>query len=79
VNEEQLSQIMLARIEERVLHLSREVSDTNALFRSIESKLDAEFVRLSRYIHIERAVIGVIGLVVSLLVAYVFTKVIGHP
>ena len=73
-HDENESQIMLARIDERVQHLGIAVSDIKEEF----SKMDTTFVRLQRYIHVERAVIGVISLVLLLLITYVFSKVVGH-
>lgn len=78
MRDEDDSQIMLARIDERVVHIDASVRDAHANLGRLEKKLDAEFVRLSRYLNIERSVFGVVGLVITLLIAYVFTKVVGH-
>jgi hypothetical protein len=40
-------------------------------------RLETRFVTLSRYINIERAVLGLVTLVLSMLVAYAFNRIIG--
>ena len=40
-------------------------------------RLETRFVTLSRYINIERAVLGLVTLVLSMLVAYAFNRMIG--
>ena len=77
-HEESARDVLLARIDERVAHLGQDIKGVRDEFSRMESALDSTFVRISRYIHVERAVVGVIALVITLLVAFVFSKVVGH-
>jgi hypothetical protein len=40
-------------------------------------RLETRFVTLARYLNVERAVLGLVTLVLSLLVAYAFNKLVG--
>lgn len=40
-------------------------------------RLESRFVLLARYLNVERAVLGLVTLVLSMLAAYVFNKVVG--
>lgn len=57
---------LLATLAVKIAYLEGEVS-----------RLDQKYVQIQRYIHIERAVLGLIGLVAAALVAYAMTKLLG--
>lgn len=57
---------MLATLAVKVARLELEVD-----------RLDTVFVRLERYINIERAVLGIIGLIAASLVAYAMARLLG--
>ena len=40
-------------------------------------RLESRFVLIARYLNVERAVLGLVTLVMSMLAAYVFNKVVG--
>ena len=57
---------LLATLAVKVARLEMEVD-----------RLESRFVLLARYLNVERAVLGLVSLVLTLLAAYVFNKVVG--
>lgn len=57
---------LLATLAVKVARLESEVD-----------RLDQRYVQIQRYIHIERAVVGLVALVMSGLVAYAMTRLLG--
>jgi len=63
------SQIMLAQMQVEVAHLKSSVV-----------RLEAEYTKLARFLPVEKAVFGLIGIVAVLVVGYMFTRIFGgHP
>lgn len=48
-----------------------------ARLESEVDRLDQRYVQLQRYVHIERAVLGIIGLIAASLVAYAMARLLG--
>lgn len=57
---------LLATLAVKVARLESEVD-----------RLDQRYVQIARYIHIERAVLGIIGLIAASLVAYAMARLLG--
>ena len=57
---------LLATLAVKVARLESEVD-----------RLDQRYVQIQRYIHIERAVLGLVALVAASLVAYAMTRLLG--
>lgn len=57
---------LLATLAVKIAYLEGEVS-----------RLDQKYVQIQRYIHIERAVLGLVALVAASLVAYAMTRLLG--
>jgi hypothetical protein len=57
---------LLAALAVKVAYLEAEVG-----------RLEGKYVQLQRYIHIERAVLGLIALVAAALVGFAMTKLLG--
>ena len=57
---------LLARLSVTVAHLEAEVG-----------RLESKYVQLQRYIHVERAVLGLVALVMTALVGFAMTKLLG--
>ena len=57
---------LLATLAVKVARLEAEVD-----------RLESKFVLIARYIHIERSVIGIVGLILTLLTAFAMNKLLG--
>jgi hypothetical protein len=57
---------LLATLSVKVAYLEAEVG-----------RLESKYVQIQRYIHIERAVLGIIALIATALVGYAMTRLLG--
>jgi hypothetical protein len=62
---------LLARLDERVHALQNDHSE-------LRGELKSGYVRLERYIRVEIAVFGLIGIVLTALIGYAMIKIIGQ-
>lgn len=61
------TRVMLVRLEERIVHMQETVE-------RLGTELD-EFVRLARYLPVERAVFALIGLICTSVIGFLLVKV----
>jgi predicted Co/Zn/Cd cation transporter (cation efflux family) len=65
-NDDNDDHALLAAMAVKVARLEQEVD-----------RLENRFVLIQRYIHVERSVIGIVGLVLTLLAAFAMNKLLG--
>ena len=66
----------LARLEERLSHVQLAQSAQSASFANWLEQIDKRYVRMERYLRVEVAVFGLIGVVMTALLSWAMVRIL---